>query len=96
MSDDHGTPRSFGGAPDLSDPRRCKVLKSNGERCGKWVRRNQEVCETHGGNSPQALRAAVERGKAVYLAAQAAEFLLAEKAPHAQRIHRATGLFTGK
>lgn len=46
--------------PIRSKPK-CKAKKSNGQPCGKWPRHGQDVCETHGGNAPQALAAASRR-----------------------------------
>ncbi len=40
---------------------KCKARKRNGQPCGKWPRHGQQVCESHGGNSPRALAAAERR-----------------------------------
>lgn len=46
-------------APD--DPRACKTVKKNGERCKRHAIRGGTVCMTHGGASPQVRFKANER-----------------------------------
>lgn len=43
------------------DPRRCRAHKSNGEPCQKFPRHGAEVCDTHGGSTPQVKAAASVR-----------------------------------
>lgn len=56
--------------PDLMDPpadgvsaqpTRCHARNRRGTQCGRYACKGQKVCDRHGGASPQAQRAAVER-----------------------------------
>lgn len=48
-------------APAADDPRRCHVIKKNGEQCGRWAIKGGRVCGAHGGDTPAVRRAARRR-----------------------------------
>lgn len=47
------------------DPMRCKANNRNGVRCYGWSMHGQSVCRMHGGSSPQALKKAEDRLRAL-------------------------------
>lgn len=44
-----------------NDKPKCSGKRSNGQPCSKWPMHGQRVCNTHGGSSPQAKKAAERR-----------------------------------